>query len=67
MCLAQEISTPSVVPSKRDRFHKTTAFFDWFSYVFERTKGLASEAKDLVVALLVLILLIEHCIRVLGN
>lgn len=50
---------------KAKSFPKTTAFFNWLTYGAQKTKELAWEVKELIVALLILFLLIRHALHVL--
>lgn len=63
--MSQQISKPTILPVELDSFPKTTAFFDWLDYVVQRGKRVAWDAKELIVALLVLLLLIQHSFHVL--
>ena len=54
-----------LTPSDRAKFPKINIFFDAALYIVRRSKELAWEAKELIVALLILLLLIQHAIHVL--
>jgi hypothetical protein len=55
----------SVVPSQRSSHPTLDYYFDVAIHVVRRSKELAWESKELVVAVLILILLIQHSIKVL--
>lgn len=55
----------SLHPSQAVKHPKIDYYFDTALYVIRRSRELAWESKELVVALLILILLIEHSFHVL--
>lgn len=58
------IGKKSIQPHRKS--HPTIDYyFDTTLYIVKRTKELAREAKELVIALLILILLIQHSYHVL--
>lgn len=46
-------------------FPRIDGFFDTALHIVQRTKDLAWEAKELIVAMLILLLLIQHSLHVL--
>jgi len=57
----------STVPPPRPSHPTLDYYFDAAIHVVRRSKELAWESKELVVALLVLILLIQHSIQILAK
>jgi hypothetical protein len=55
----------SVLPSQRPSHPTLDYYFDAAIHIVRRSKELVWESKELVVALLILILLIQHSIHVL--
>lgn len=62
--MAQEIK-PTIFPERQGSFPALDRFFDAAKHILVRTKELAVEAKDLIVILFILFLLLRHCIEAL--
>lgn len=63
--MSTELQPHPVVSVERRRHPKIDYFFDCALHILKRSKELAWESKELVVALLILILLIQHSWHVL--
>ncbi len=59
------LQSKSVLPTQRESHPIIDYYFDAAIHVVRRSKELAWESKELVVALLILILLIQHSFHVL--
>jgi hypothetical protein len=55
----------SSVPAERQSHPKIDFYFDAALHIVRRSKELAWEAKELIVTLLILLLLIQHALHVL--
>ena len=65
MRMPADLQPRPVVSVERRRHATIDYYFDAAIYVVKRSKELAWESKELVVALLILILLIQHSFHVL--
>ena len=65
MRVSAELQSRPVVSVERRRHPKIDHWFDAAIHIVKRSKELAWESKELVVALLILILLIQHSFHVL--
>jgi hypothetical protein len=63
--MSQRVSKPTILSVQRELFPRTAAAFDWGKYVIQRTKELVWDAKELIIALLILLLLIQHSVQVI--
>jgi hypothetical protein len=60
-----EIQAKPAFPAVRQSYPTIDYYFDRAIHIVRRSKELASESKELVVALLILILLVQHSWHVL--